>query len=409
MLDKAQTIQLLKIDRSTDAVRGFGWRNRLLWGSVTAAMLIGLILGGFALAHEAPTVQVIDIPLKAPPSAGGETVLNVSGYVVALREATVSSQLTGMIATVYVSVGMRVRKGNIVARLDDRVWKATKAGAQNQVGADNAVVAQTEAELAKDLKNLARLTPLAKRNLVSRSDFENAQSSADIDEASLTHAKEQVAVDEDNLRIASINVENTVIRAPFDGVVTEIYAHPGEMISPAAVGGFTETGVCRLIDMGSLALTVDIAEASIQKLAVGQPVDVIPNAYPDLHVSAHVTDIVPTADREKATVRVFLGFDHLDKRVLPDMEVQANFEQGTASVPAQEAAFHPQIPSTAVHHDGDGTYVYVYEDGRVMHRAVGVGQSNGANVPVLSGLAGGEQIVTSSDSQLSDAESVRKR
>ena len=299
-MDKKDALNALKIDRDAPAVASprRGW-----WiGGALLAVAVILVAAGWWWFHpRAVTVRTMSVAVQGGDSSGG-SILNASGYVVAQQQATVSSQVTGMINAVYVEEGVHVKKGQVLARLDDSAAHASVATAASQLQADQALVAQNQAQLLKDQQNLTRTITLAKQGLLSQSDLDSAQAAVSIDEANLDHARGLVRVDQDNLRSSNIYLDYTVIRAPFSGVVTEKYAHPGEMISPAAVGGFTKTGICMLVDMRSLEIDVDVNEAYIQRVHDGQPVDAVLDAYPNWHIPAHVISVVPTANKEKATV-----------------------------------------------------------------------------------------------------------
>ncbi|MGH8402253.1 MAG: efflux RND transporter periplasmic adaptor subunit [Gammaproteobacteria bacterium] len=406
-MDKKDALNALKIDRDAEPAPGRGGRNWWL-GGVIGVLVVLLIVAGWWIFHPR-AVEVRTVPVVAQGGdSGGGSILNASGYVVAEQQATVSSQVTGMITAVYAQEGMRVKKDEILARLDDRQARAMLASAQNQLQADQALVAQNQAQLLKDQQNLTRTATLAKQHLMSQSDLDNAQAAVDMDKATLAHAQGQVKVDEDNVRAATIGVSYTVISAPFSGVVTEKYAHPGEMISPAAVGGFTQTGICTLVDMQSLEVDVDVNEAYIQRVHNDMRVDAVLDAYPNWHIPAHVISVVPTANKEKATVKVRIAFDKLDPRILPQMGVQVWFyaEQNKNAKPSAATI---SIPQSALHGSGGNQYVYLVREGRVKQQSVKTLAGANGQVSVLSGLNGGETLVVSASSPLHDGEVVREQ
>ncbi len=406
-MDKKDALNALKIDRDAPPAPGRGGRKWWLGGGI-AVLVIILILAGWWLFHpRAVEVRTVQVVTQGGDSSGG-SILNASGYVVAEQQATVSSQVTGMITAVYAQEGMRVKQGEILARLDDRQARAMLANAQNQLQADQALVAQNQAQLLKDRQNLTRAVALAKQHLMSQSDLDNAQAAVDMDKATLAHAQGQVKVDEDNVRAATIGVSYTVIQAPFSGVVTEKYAHPGEMISPAAVGGFTQTGICTLVDMQSLEVDVDVNEAYIQRVHNDMRVDAVLDAYPNWHIPAYVISVVPTANKEKATVKVRIAFDKLDPRILPQMGVQVWF-YAAQNKTAQPSVTTIAIPQSAVHGSGVDQYVYLVEQGHVKQQGVKTLPASNNQVTVLSGLSGGEQLVVSAKTPLHDGEAVREQ
>ncbi len=405
-MDKKDALNALKIDR--DAPLTAPPRRGWLLGGLSLILAIIVLAGAWWYFHpQVVMVQTMSVTAQGGDAPGG-SILNASGYVVAEQQATVSSQVTGMINAVYAEEGMHVQKDQVLARLDDSAARAAVAMAGSQLLADQALVVQNQAQLLKDQQNLARTRTLAKQGLMSQSDLDSAQAAADIDQANLEHAQGQVQVDQDSLRSSKIFLDYTVIRAPFSGVVTEKYAHPGEMISPAAVGGFTKTGICMLVDMRSLEIDVDVNEAYIQRVKNGMPVDAVLDAYPSWHIPAHVISVVPTANQEKATVKVRIAFDNLDSRILPQMGVQVWFyaEKGQNSQP-QIATI--AIPQSAVHGSGAAQYVYVVDQGHVKQQSVKILPAANNQVTVLSGLSGGEILVVSSKAPLHEGEKVQEQ
>ncbi|MGH8396666.1 MAG: efflux RND transporter periplasmic adaptor subunit [Gammaproteobacteria bacterium] len=404
-MDKKDALNALKIDRDAPPAPSHVHRGWWIGSIAVIAVIIAVVLAWWFMHPSAVLVQTQSVVVQGGDASGG-SILNASGYVVAEQQATVSSQITGMINAVYAQEGMRVKKGEVLARLDDRQARALLAGAQNQLQADQALVAQNQAQLLKDQQNLTRTVALAQQHLMSQSDLDNAQAAVDMDKATLAHAQGQVKVDEDNVHAATIGLSYTVIQAPFSGVVTEKYAHPGEMISPAAVGGFTQTGICTLVDMQSLEVDVDVNEAYIQRVHNDMRVDAVLDAYPNWHIPAHVISVVPTANKEKATVKVRIAFNKLDSRILPQMGVQVWFyaEQNNQ---AQPSVVTIAIPQSAVHGNGNNQYVYLVEQNRVKQQSVKTLPGASGQVTVLSGLKGGETLVVSAKSPLHDGESVR--
>ncbi|EQD79806.1 acriflavin resistance protein, partial [mine drainage metagenome] len=235
-----------------------------------------------------------------------------AGYVVARRETTVSSRITGMIRAVYVQEGMAVRHGQVLARLAARTARANVLLARRQLRAEQALVESAQAQLALDRKNWFRIRSVFRKGLESRSARDAARAAVALDRAGLRHDQADVAAARSELALARIILNHTVIRAPFTGIVTAKYAHRGEMISPAAVGGFTKTGICELVDMQSLEMDVDVNESFIDRVHAGEPTRVVLNAYPDWNIPAHVISVVPTANKNKGTVKVRVAFQHLD-------------------------------------------------------------------------------------------------
>ncbi|MBU6469450.1 MAG: efflux RND transporter periplasmic adaptor subunit [Gammaproteobacteria bacterium] len=404
-MDKKDALNALKIDREAQPAPGRGGRGWWLGGIIAVLAVLLIVAAWWIFYPRTVMVQAQTVAVQGADANSG-SILNASGYVVAEQQATVSSQITGMITVVYAQEGMRVKQGEVLARLDDRGMRAALAAAQSVLQADQALVAQNRAQLLKDRQNLTRTKALAKQHLMSRADLDNAQAAVDMDKAALAHAQGQVKVDQDNLQAAQIGLSYTVIRAPFNGVVTEKYAHPGEMISPAAVGGFTQTGICTLVDMQSLEIDVDVNEAYIQRVHNNMRVDAVLDAYPNWHIPAHVISVVPTANKEKATVKVRIAFDKLDARILPQMGVQVWFyPEPNTKAQAQTATI--SIPQSALHGSGASQYVYLVVNGNVKQQSVKTLPGTNGQVTVVSGLNGGETLVTAAPSTLHDGEAVR--
>lgn len=405
-MDKKDALNALKIDR--DAPAAASHRRGWLIGAISLAMAIMVVAGAWwYFQPKAVTVQTMTVAAQGGDASGG-SILNASGYVVAQQQATVSSQITGMIYAVYVEEGMHVKKDQVLARLDDSAARATVATAASQLQADQALVAQNRAQLLKDQQNLARTQTLAKQGLLSQSDLDSAQAAVAIDQANLEHAQGQVKVDQDALTSSKIYLDYTVIRAPFSGVVTEKYAHPGEMISPAAVGGFTKTGICMLVDMRSLEIDVDVNEAYIQRVKDGMPVDAVLDAYPSWHIPSHVISVVPTANQEKATVKVRIAFDKLEPRILPQMGVQVWFYAEASKNPEPQIT-RIVIPQSAVHGESGNQYVYLLDKGHVKQQVIKTLPAPDKQVTVLSGLSGGETLVVSSKEPLHAGQAVQEQ
>ncbi|HET6654848.1 MAG TPA: efflux RND transporter periplasmic adaptor subunit [Gammaproteobacteria bacterium] len=408
-MDKKEALDALRIDRDAEAP-STGRGGRIASALVALVVLIG---GGItAWAFLAPhAVAVETAPVEVTGGGGSSSagsVLNASGYVVAELSTTVASQTVGMIEKVLVTEGMHVKEGQILAYLDDAQAQAQVANAKSQLLASKAAVAQAEATLAQARLKLERTQTLASQHLTSRASLDQARSAVNVDEAALKQAQAQVAVAQASLNSAQIQLGYTVIRAPFTGVVTEKYAHPGEMISPAAVGGFTKTGVCQLVDMNSLEIDVDVNEAYIQRVHEGMRVEAVLDAYPDWRIPAHVISVVPTANRQKATVKVRIAFNQLDPRIVPEMGVQVWFYE-KAAPKAKHEPIALLVPAKAVHGGGTDRYVYLIADGRAERRAVTVGPEQNGKVTVLSGLSGGQRVIVSSPHPLHDGDKVEAK
>jgi RND family efflux transporter MFP subunit len=387
----------LKIDRSARPPTHGGGRAVLV--ALAAVILLG---GGSAYwwLNERPIqVEVATAVASTSGGSGGAAVLNASGYVVARREATVSSKVTGKIAEILIEEGMVVAEGQLLARLDDESLRPPLVLAQRQLEATRKERAEVEVRHAEALRNLTRVTGMRERNLVSEADLDRAQSEAAALAARLEALGSTAAVAEATVRVREQDIEDLYVRAPFPGVIVSKDAQPGEMVSPvSAGGGFTRTGIATLVDMDSREIEVDVNEAFINRVSAGQPTEAVLDAYPDWVIPSHVINIVPTADRQKATVKVRIAFDALDPRILANMGVKVTFLDagaGGASSADSDAAPAPavRVPASAAQRDGSASFVWRVRAGRVERVAVRVGAERGGQVEVLAGLSGGDVVV----------------
>jgi HlyD family secretion protein len=362
-------------------------------------LLVVLAVAGYAAWGYASRPRPVEVETAAVTqrAAGAQAaVLNASGYVTARRRATVSSKITGKVVEVNVEEGMAIREGQVLARLDDVQFRAALALAEAQAEAARRNVRENEVRLVEARLALGRAQSLAAEKIVPAAELDSAQAQVDSLLARIDAAREQVRVAERQIDVERTNLDNTVIRAPFAGVAVSKDAQPGEMVSPnSAGGGFTRTGICTIVDMRSLEVEVDVNESYIGRVADGQPVTVVLNAYPDWQVPARVITTVPTADRQKATVLVRIGFAELDPRILPDMGVKVTFMKEAAE--AADSAARPVmlVPKAAIRTENNQSYAFVVVNGVVDRRAVRVGGVDGDRTEVLAGLTSGERVILS--------------
>jgi len=391
MPDLKDDLAALRIEREPDRP-GRRW---VVW----LVLLIVAGASGFSAWRWMTRERPIDVETATVSERAAGTqaaVLNATGYVTARRRATVSSKITGKVIEVNVEEGMAVREGQILARLDDATLKASLALADAQAEAARTGVRENEVRLQEAKLMLARLTRLVKDGLSTQAEIEAAQAQVDSFDARIRAAREQVHVAERQIELARTNLDDTIIRAPFNGVVISKDAQPGEMVSPvSAGGGFTRTGIGTLVDMRSLEIEVDVNESYINRVAPDQGVTAVLDAYPDWQIPARVITMVPTADRQKATVLVRIGFRQLDPRLLPDMGVKVTFlrDAGTADPPAARPV--ALVPKAAIRTEGNQSYAFVVAGGVADRRAVTTGGVDGDRVEVLAGLRAGERVIVS--------------
>jgi RND family efflux transporter MFP subunit len=392
----------LRIDRTRTRA---GSRSVGPW--LLAILLLVIAAGGgvfwFVTRPKAAVVRTIAVQEK--PGGGQKTLLNASGYVTARRQATVSSKVTGKVVEVLVEEGMKVEAGQVLARIDSVNVQAALRLSEAQLESARQALKETKANLHQAQRELERFRKLEANNIASASDVDRADASAKSLAARLDHQQSQVVVAEREVAQWQQQLDDTVVRAPFAGIVTVKNAQPGEMISPMSAGGsFTRTGICTLVDMTSLEIEVDVNESYINRVEAGQRVAATLDSYPDSQIPSKVIAIIPTADRQKATVKVRVGFDKLDKRILPDMGVKVAF-QGNMEETAP-AARSLAIPKTAVYERDGRSVVWLVRDGRVESRAVTVGAQNGDEITIAAGLNSGERVVVEGAEGLVDGRRV---
>jgi RND family efflux transporter MFP subunit len=337
------------------------------------------------------------------------SILDASGYVVARRQATVSSKITGRLVEVAIEEGMSVKEGQILARLDDANARHAFELAVARHESNQRAVKETEVRLHESELDLSRIRRLVTTGVESQAALDQSQAERDSLRARLDVARAEVTVAERQVGVSRQDLEDTLIRAPFDGVIVSKDAQPGEIVSPvSAGGGFTRTGVGTVVDMRSLEIEVDVNEAFIQRVRPEQPVQATLQAYPDWKIPARVITTVPAADRQKATVKVRIAFKELgDPRILPDMGVKVAFQsEQVTDAPARPRML---VPENALRRERDSAAVFVLRDGRVERRAVAIGGNVGDEVEVLSGLRSGDRIVVNPPSELNDGSAVRLR
>jgi RND family efflux transporter MFP subunit len=367
---------------------------------LAVALAIAVILV-VVFSKRAPNVET-----AAVREAGGAqtAVLNASGYVTPRRRATVSAKVTGKIRDVFIDEGMRVAAGQVLARLDDVDAVAALRAAEAEKSVAVATLEEVRVQLANARRAFERNKDLRGRDLVSQESLDNAETAVASYEAQMTLAGERINAAERSVGIARQNVDNCVVRAPFAGIVVSKDAQPGEMVSPiSAGGGFTRTGIATIVDMASLEVEVDVNESYIARVAPAQRVEAVLDAYPDWRIPAKVRTVIPTADRQKATVKVRISFDALDPRILPDMGVKVSVLEGAADTAAAASVL---VPREAVRSDGDRRYAFVVKDGRVERRAVSTGRERGSDIEVVAGLRRGEEVVVHSGRELQDGARV---
>ena len=378
MSDRENLLNNLKIDRSAPPAAG-GQQSSKLYLLAISVLIVGLFWWLFLSDDELKEVTTFTVKSLEMSDASATSILDASGYVVARRRATVSSKMTGKVMKVFIEEGMYVEEGQILAQLDDSTMQADLNYSQSQLNEAKRIFNRTQ-ELAKD-------------KLASQAALDAARASVEGLEA-LNAIRKQV-------------VQDMKILAPFSGVVVYKAAQPGEMISPvSAGGGFTNTGICTIVDMDSLEVEVDVNEAFINRVKPGQPVITNLNAYPKWDIPSEVIAIIPTADRNKATVKVRIALLERDERVLPDMGSRVSFLRKVENKSPEIVKEGVMIPLAAVAIKDDQSVVQALDGSKIRFTKVEVVEETANYARVIDGLKSGMTVVAIFDDELEDSEQV---
>ncbi|HJT97877.1 MAG TPA: efflux RND transporter periplasmic adaptor subunit [Rhodanobacteraceae bacterium] len=408
-VEKSELLQQLRIDRSDERTRTPASRA---WIGVVAAIVVLAALGAGAwwFLRGGKTIEVETATAIAPASSasGPLAVLQATGYVTARREATVSAQITGTLTKVMIEEGERVEAGQVLALLEDTAQKAALAQADAGLRAAQAQLAQFNAELAQNRRDLKRAEDLVGRKLVSQQAVEVAQTQVQTQTAQVESQKKQVDLAEAGVKGAQVQLDYCTIRAPFTGVIIAKAAQVGEIVSPfSAGGGFTRTGIGTIVDMDSLEIEVDVNESYINRVVADQKIEAVLDAYPDWKIPGHVIAIIPTADRSKATVKVRVAMDQKDQRIVPDMGVRVSFfeeapKAGAAAPPPPKGVL---VPAGSIVQRAEKNVVFAVDGDRARLRAVTPGQNMG-DLRLVEGIAAGTRVVKQPPDELADGSRV---
>jgi RND family efflux transporter MFP subunit len=410
MDDKSALLNQLRIDRSEQQQPSGG--KRWLLVVVVLCVLVIVVVAWFWMRPAPVAVHVAVAQPMAPGGTGGASgaasILDASGYVVARRQAAVASKITGKMVELDIEEGDRIKEGQVIARLDDTNIRASLNSIRAQQDYAKAGLAETQVNLANAERDYARQKSLLNGKFVSQAIVDNSQTTVEALRAQLATQRVNVEVAERNVQLAERNLDDTIVRAPFAGVVIAKSAQVGEIVSPlSAGGGFTRTGIGTIVDMDSLEVEVDVNEAYIGRVQPGQSVVSVLNAYPDWKIPSHVIAIIPTADRAKATVKVRVGLDLKDARIVPDMGVRVSFlEDSKASAESQPRPRGVLIPNQALRDEGGQEVVFVFDTGKAKRRTVTLGGSVGDSRQVQSGLSAGESVILDAPAGLKDDAAV---
>ncbi|MBI3525119.1 MAG: efflux RND transporter periplasmic adaptor subunit [Betaproteobacteria bacterium] len=400
MDDSRNLLNELRIDRTPVQLRKIA-----VWIGFGAAVV--LAAAGYG-AWKLTRVQVLQVHTAVAAKIGGNaSVLDATGYVTARRIATVSSKITGKVKEVLIEEGQHVKAGQVLATLDPLDADAQRKLAKSQLAVAQSQLDSVRAQLKLAEAEVTRYQSLATRNFVATAQVDQFVSQRDVLRAQLETVQRNIQVAADQVRIADYGTDNTVIRAPFSGVIIAKAAQPGEIISPlSAGGGFTRSGIGTLVDMDSLEIEVDVNEAYIGRVLPKMPVDAVLNAYPEWKIPAEVIAIIPSANRSKATVKVRIALLSKDPRIVPEMGVKVSFREAANSsgIPQNEGV---RVPAAAISQREGKPVAFVIEaEQKVELRALNLGRTMGEDRQVLAGLSAGETIVVSPPPALADGAQV---
>ena len=405
----ADLLKSLKIDRSTPPPPA---SRKSLWIGLAVAGVVVLLgaAGWFALTRDGGIeVRTADTVAIGAGGTASASVLDATGYVVARRMATVSAKITGKVREVLIEEGQRVEAGDVMARLDPVDADAQRDLSASQLAAAQSQIVGSQAQLKEAEANAARLGALVGQKLISRAQFEQAVAQRDALRAQVATAQRNAQVARNSLAIASNGVDNTIVRAPFAGIIIAKSAQPGEIVSPlSAGGGFTRTGIGTIVDMDSLEVEVEVGEAFIGRVKPGMPTETVLNAYQDWKIPGKVIAIIPAADRGKATVKVRVGMDAKDARIVPDMGARVGFLDDARPTAQPNAKPGVLAPADAIVERDGKDVAFVVQGDKAVQRTLQLGRTLGDDREVLSGLEGGEAVVLSPDDKLIDGARVKR-
>ena len=402
MDEKAALLDQLRIDRSSvPATRG----HRGLWLAAGTALLLVLLGAWFFSRDPGVAVRAATAAAATGDPSGAGSILDASGYVVARRAATVASKITARMVELDIEEGDHVNAGQIIAKLDDTNIRAALGQSQAQLRYARAGLEENRVNLRNAQRDYDRQKSLLSGHFVSQAAVDNSQTTLEALQAQLATQEQNVEVAARGVNLAERNVDDTVVRAPFAGVVTVKAAQPGEIVSPiSAGGGFTRTGIGTIVDMESLEIQVDVNENFINRVEPNQKAIAKLNAYPEWEIPAHVVAVIPTADRSKGTVLVRVGIEQKDPRILPEMGARVSF---LSDAPTHDSRAGASLPRGAVQVSGATGVLFVIHENTLERRAVRVGAAGGDRVTVLSGLAPGERVAVGDFTQMKDGAKIR--
>ncbi len=399
-------LSALRIDRENDSPENrAGLKNKFILAAVILALAVAAAYFTFSKMKAAPVVSVAEATMVSPSLA--DAVLTASGYVVAQRQAAIASKGTGRLEYLGVEEGDVVKKGQIIARLEHTDVDAALNQARANSEMAEAALKQNEAQLKESELHFNRQKDLLAKGLISDAEFDIADARYHNDLAAVNWAKAQVELAKAAVVAAEVNVENTNIRAPFDGTVLTKNADIGEMVAPFAASSNSRGAVVTIADMTSLEVEADVSESNIHKVQPGQSCEIILDAFPGDRYPGYVHKIVPTADRAKATVLTKIRFKQIDEKVLPEMSAKVNFL--TRPLEETNGSLRPftGVLKAAVVQRESGSVVFVVKNDVVVETPVAVGRELGGYVEIVNGLSAGERVVLNPSADLKSGARIK--
>lgn len=392
--------------RINDRQRSQGKTGKRL--GLFAAIVGGLVIVAGLLAAFRTRKPLVEVAAARPAGdLRAEALLNASGYVTPRRRATVAAKVTGQIKEIYAEEGLRVKAGQVLAILDCAQPDAALTSAKTDRDATAAALSDLEVQLSNAERELQRAEGLHSANIYSQEALDNARTTRDSLRSKIALTKEQTRAADARIAVAEQDVINCTVRSPYDGVVVSKDAQRGEIVSPvSAGGGFTRTGIATVVDMNSIEIEVDVNESFIARVKPGQKVIATLDAYPDWQIPCTVRTVIPTADRQKATVKVRIAFDNLDSRILPDMGVKVAFLSDEPAPVKGKTAAQVLVPQSSVHMEGGTPVVFLVRDGKLERRAVSVGAQRGTDVEIMAGVVAGDTVAVKGSETLRDGQAV---
>ncbi|HKE32731.1 MAG TPA: efflux RND transporter periplasmic adaptor subunit [Candidatus Angelobacter sp.] len=393
----------LKID---DRLRTTGKTGKRL-GMFAALIGVLVIVGGLLAAFRSRKPMVEVAAARPAGDVRADALLNASGYITPRRRATVAAKVTGQIKEIYAEEGLHVKAGQVLAILDCSQPEAALTSAKTERDATAASLADLEVQLANAERELQRAEGLRSAGVNSQQALDSARTTRDSLRSKIALTKEQTRAAEARIGMSQQDVINCTVRSPYDGIVVSKDAQRGEIVSPiSAGGGFTRTGIATVVDMNSIEIEVDVNESYIARVTPGQKVIATLDAYPDWQIPATVRTVIPTADRQKATVKVRISFDKLDPRILPDMGVKVAFLSNEPPAAKGKTEAKALIPNSSVHSEEGKPVVFLVKEGKLERRAVSVGREHGSDIEVMAGVSPGDTVVVKSAEALKDGQAV---